>query len=165
MSTWFKDRLNYLSARFAGRAGWTDKSLDFVPIAYYKGGFNSGDVPMMLMAQVGRSLTELLMNDAMMMQSKDRDYFIFSEDLGFEPEEGDVILDENYCTFYCKVTSRFGKGPIDFTNETCGRFRTRTVVVRSGQFAEAIPDRIATWLRTGVKVGGAGYLKTAYDEA
>lgn len=155
--TWFKTRLNYLADRFTGKAGWTDKVLDYVPIAYYKGGYDPSVEPLLLQAQVGRSQTELLMGDGQLLQSLDRDFFIFVDELGFIPEENDVILDEQYEKWYCKVATRFTRSTFTYTNETAKRMRVRTVVIQAGAMFSDVPDRVATWLRTGIKAGGTEY--------
>lgn len=152
---WFKSRLNYLADRFAGKAGWTDKKLDSVPIAYYRGTEieEAGSIldvePILFHAQVGRSQTELLMTNGMMMHAADRDFFIFDDDLPFVPEEGDIIFDENYTALYCKVSTRFTRSTFTHTNETYQRMRVRTVIVKVDK-GLGVPSEIATWLRAGI---------------
>lgn len=158
MGAYFKNRLNYLADRLTGKAGWGDMKLDFVPIAYYRGGYIDNATPILIEAQVGRSQTETLMGDGQIAMAKDRDYFIFFADLGFEPQENDVILDDNYQKWYQKVATRFTRSTFDWTNETTKRMRVRTVCIHAGDMHSNVPDQIATWLRAGIKPGSRKYM-------
>ena len=140
LNTYFKDRLNYLGTRFA--------ELDLVNIAYYKGGYSDEAVPLLITAQVGRSQHDMILESGSVEASYTRDYFIFQDELpDYHPQEGDVILDDAYDKFYCRVSTRNSVPTYKHTNETMKRMRTRTSVTHWGDIVAGVPDQVATWLR------------------
>lgn len=148
---WFKDRLNYLGTRMA--------ELDLVNIAYYRGGYDPATPPLLTTAQVGRSNLDMIMDTGSMVSSYTRDYFIFSSNLHylddngtsilFKPQEDDIIFDDAYEQFYCRVATINSMPHFKATNETMERLRVRTTVVYlPKEAAVPVPDVVATWLRS-----------------
>lgn len=159
VNTYFKDRLNYLGTRMA--------ELDLINIAYFPFTPDKDilerlhSTGLMLTAQVGRSQHDMIMDSGSMLTSMLRDYFIFSADLRalvphpthpnqpYLPQEGDIILDAGYDTFYGRVSSINSMPTFKYTNETNVRMRVHTSVVAQVKPEEyyPIPDLLATWLR------------------
>lgn len=155
-NTYFKSRLNYLGTRFA--------ELDLVNIAYFpvdriNNETLEGD-GLLITAQVGRSNNDILLESGSMESSYTRDYFIFAEELvaldsegqptltPYLPQEGDVILDDAYEKFYCRVSTRNSLSTYKPTNETNVRYRIRTSMVQMGDIIQGIPDILASYLRS-----------------
>lgn len=155
---YFKDRLNYLGTRM--------EELDLINIVYFPfdpdksvpDRIQAGGIA--LTAQVGRSQHDMIMESGSMMTSLTRDFFIFSAHLRavvegrisgqpYLPQEGDIILDAGYDTFYCRVASINSQPTFKFTNETNVRMRVRTSVVaqKTPAIWFPVPDIMATWLR------------------